>query len=75
MADTKAPTRNPKAASYYRGKKRTDRLSLQMPPPPAPVRAMSGVSTRPLAFLDRWQQHPGFGLTSFAAIHIPESER
>lgn len=70
MADTKATSRNPQAAKFYRGRRRGERLSLQMPPPPAPVRAMSGVSTRPLAFLDRRQQHPGFGLEPAAVVRI-----
>jgi len=39
------------------------RLGLNLPPPPTPMRAPSGIVVKSVESLDRFIQHPGFGLT------------
>lgn len=58
------------ADRYYADRERRERLSLQMPPPPAPLIAPTRIATRPLSFLDRWYQHPGFGLEPARVVQI-----
>ena len=48
-------------------------LGLQLPPPPIPASPPTGITTAPVAFVDRTVQHPGFGLepTTFTPTSSP----
>lgn len=64
---------NREAQKFWQAKKRQQKkaqLSLQMPPVPAPLMASTGVTTRPLPYMDRWIQHPGSGVCSQEIIRI-----